>query len=190
MIKRGCAVFVCGLFLSACLKPLPVVVRGPGDGFAPCGPQLCRDGNLFFGTVVEKDDQGRVRVSDPYFRGLLSGQSRAFYASGKIRWTRDYRNGKKDGVHVGWWENGRKMFEYRFRKDLYDGSVREWYADGKIAKEMHYEYGVESGLQRAWRENGTLYANYEARNGRLYGIINARLCYSVKEGRGVYTKKR
>src|SRR6185369_7580976 len=107
------------------------------------------------------------------------------YPSGQVRWKRDYRRGEKNGVHVGWWENGRKMFEYRFRDDAYEGRWREWYPDGKPAKEMRYKKGRETGLQRAWRSNGTLYANYEARDGRLYGVINARLCYSVKDGKGV-----
>jgi hypothetical protein len=49
---------------------------------------------------------------------------------------------------------------------------------------MHYDKGVEVGMQRAWRENGTLYVNYEVRGGRRYGIINERLCYSVRDGKG------
>lgn len=160
-----------GLGLSGCLGSGPTVARGPGDGLSldgkgPCAARLCRDGKPFSGFVTEN------------------------YPSGKIRWKREYRHGLKDGLHLGWWENGRKMFEYHFRKDVYHGAFREWYADGRPAKEMHYERGAEAGLQRAWRANGTLYANYEARDGRLYGVINARLCYSVKDGRGVYTAGR
>ncbi len=94
--------------------------------------------------------------------------------------------GAKDGVHEGWWENGRKKFEYHFTLDEYDGDVREWYPDGSPALHLQYKNGRESGLQRAWRENGTLYANYEAREGKNFGVINARLCYSVKDGAGVF----
>ena len=55
---------------------------------------------------------------------------------------------------------------------------------------MHYANGVEVGLQRAWRENGTLYANYEVRDGKRYGVVNARLCYSIKDGEGVFRVPR
>ena len=110
------------------------------------------------------------------------------YPSGALRWKRTYVHGVKEGIHVGWWENGRKQFEYHFHNGQYDGDFQEWYPNGTPALLLHYENGKESGLQRAWRENGTLYANYEARDGKQYGIINSRLCYSVKDGKGVFRK--
>lgn len=39
------------------------------------------------------------------------------------------------------------------------------------------------GLQRAWRENGELYANYEARDGRIYGLKRANPCFDLEEER-------
>ena len=36
-------------------------------------------------------------------------------------------------------------------------------------------------MQQAWTPDGELYLNYEMRNGRRYGYVNARPCASVKE---------
>ncbi len=113
-----------------------------------------------------------------------------YYRSGALQWRRTYVQGVKDGVHEGWWENGQKKFEYHFVQGNYDGDVKEWHPSGAPSLLMHYRDGVETGLQRAWRENGTLYANYEARDGNQYGVVNSRLCYSVKDGEGAFHSAR
>lgn len=58
---------------------------------------------------------------------------------------------------------------------------RTFYPNGKAYEVRHFFNGKEQGLQQAWTEDGQLYINYEMRNGRRYGFINARPCSPVKE---------
>lgn len=58
---------------------------------------------------------------------------------------------------------------------------RTWYPNGQISEVRHFTHGREAGLQQAWTEDGTLYMNYEMRNGRRYGMFNARPCAPVTE---------
>ena len=58
-----------------------------------------------------------------------------------------------------------------------------YYHDGRLAERRHFYNGREAGLQQAWTEDGTLYVNYEMRNGRRHGFINARPCRPVEEAR-------
>jgi antitoxin component YwqK of YwqJK toxin-antitoxin module len=58
---------------------------------------------------------------------------------------------------------------------------RSFYPGGGVAELRHFFNGREEGLQQAWTEDGQLYINYEMRNGRRYGFINARPCTPVKE---------
>jgi antitoxin component YwqK of YwqJK toxin-antitoxin module len=180
----------CAWVLAACLGSGPMVERGPGDGLSLRNGVLFREGAPFSGIVRTTWENGTPRTLEPYLRGKKHGEEIEYYPSGKLRWKRPFRRGVKEGRHVGWWENGRKMFEYRFHKGEYAGTTREWYPTGAPAREGRYLNGVEAGLQRAWRENGTLYSNYEARGGRNYGVVNARMCYSVKDGRGAYASGR
>lgn len=60
---------------------------------------------------------------------------------------------------------------------------RTFYPDGRLFEVRHFYNGKEEGLQQAWTEDGTLYINYEMRNGRRYGFINARPCRPVEESR-------
>jgi hypothetical protein len=45
-------------------------------------------------------------------------------------------------------------------------------------------------LQQAWLENGTLYVNYEAKNGRIFGMNRANLCYKLKNEKVQYAAKK
>lgn len=58
---------------------------------------------------------------------------------------------------------------------------RTYYPSGTLYEVRHFFNGREEGLQQGWTEDGTLYVNYEMRNGRRYGFINARPCTPVKE---------
>lgn len=58
---------------------------------------------------------------------------------------------------------------------------RTYYQSGKLFEVRHFYNGREEGLQQAWTEEGTLYINYQMKNGRRYGFINARPCTPVKE---------
>ena len=41
--------------------------------------------------------------------------------------------------------------------------------------------GKEEGIQKAFRENGDLFANYEAKGGRNYGLKRAFLCVGLED---------
>jgi antitoxin component YwqK of YwqJK toxin-antitoxin module len=60
--------------------------------------------------------------------------------------------------------------------------VRRWHANGQLSEVRHLRGDREDGLQQAWTADGALYINYEMRNGRRYGLMNARPCAPVEEG--------
>ena len=41
--------------------------------------------------------------------------------------------------------------------------------------------GKEEGIQQAFRKNGDLFANYEARAGRFFGLKKSALCYELED---------
>ena len=58
---------------------------------------------------------------------------------------------------------------------------RTYYPSGRLYEVRHFFNGREQGLQQAWTEDGELYINYEMKNGRSYGFINARPCTPVPQ---------
>lgn len=48
--------------------------------------------------------------------------------------------------------------------------------------------GKEEGMQQAFRKNGDLFVNYEARNGRIFGMKKAALCFGIEDKNIQYEK--
>jgi len=74
------------------------------------------------------------------------------------------------------WPNGNFRRAFDQRNDVRHGEYRTWREDGRPYELRHYVHGRESGLQQSWDEQGALYLNYEVRDGRRYGFVNAYPC--------------
>ena len=59
---------------------------------------------------------------------------------------------------------------------------------GQLAKQRQLVDGHETGLQQAWLQNGTLYVNYEAKNGRVFGMQRANSCYKLEDEKIITSK--
>jgi protein SCO1 len=88
---------------------------------------------------------------------------------------------KRNGHAQTFWPNGRLKSDVTYRNDAYEGEYRTWYASGAPYELRHYVGGHEQGVQQSWTERGELYLNYEVRNGRRYGLVNATPCDTVGE---------
>ena len=48
-------------------------------------------------------------------------------------------------------------------------------------KLRNFADGKEHGFQKAWLANGKLYVNYEAKNGRIFGMRRANSCVRLED---------
>ena len=139
----------------------------------------------FIGTIQTFFKNGVLKGVQAFYRGKEEGVSITYYENGKKDAIRYYYKGEKDSVNSGWWMNGNPRFEYHFKNGMYEGDFKEWYINGQRAKHIVYHDGKEvSG--KGWRINGKPYMSFVMRDGRLYGLINPNLCYSLKNERGEY----
>ncbi len=99
-----------------------------------------------------------------------------FHENGQLASREQYWHGRKVGLHETWWANGVKRSSAFYLNDAFDGEYRTWYASGRPYELRHFEQGHESGRQQSWTEDGTLFLNYDVRDGRRYGLVNARPC--------------
>ena len=98
----------------------------------------------------------------------------------------NYSNGKLDGTSKTFWKDGTPRSTSFFIEGITHSTQLQWYKSGQLFKEMNYNMGVEEGMQKAWRENGAIYNNYEAKNGRIFGLKRANLCYELEDEIVVY----
>jgi len=134
------------------------------------------------GTITDKFTNGKCKAIEQINNGKQQGATETFYEDGSKESTRYYTAGEKDSVQLGWWPNTLPKYIYHFANGKYNGDFTEWYIDGNMMQQIHYQNGEElSG--KGWRPNGKLYMNFVVRNGRRYGLMNANLCYEVKDGK-------
>lgn len=126
--------------------------------------------------------------------GILDGrkQNKAFdwYPDGRLKHTADYHKGKLHGEKKTWSHDSTHILLSHFNYHLgkAHGIQKKWYPTGEIFKILQMNNGKEDGLQQAFRENGALYTNYEAREGRIFGLKRASLCFELEDG-GIKRKK-
>jgi antitoxin component YwqK of YwqJK toxin-antitoxin module len=137
------------------------------------------------GVVNEYYPSGALYRTSRYKDGLLQGVTRTWYQDGAKESERYYDRGEKEGLHIGWWPNGNKQYAYEFSQGMYHGTFKEWYETGKLLHVFEYDHGQEVRAI-GWRENGRTYINFVVRNGKKYGLTNARLCYSLKDEAGIF----
>tara|TARA_R110002072_G_scaffold23949_2_gene81893 strand:- start:3167 stop:3778 length:612 start_codon:yes stop_codon:yes gene_type:complete len=115
-----------------------------------------------------------------YDLGKREGIARKWSENGVLRIESYYKNNRLDSVYKSWWENGTLAAQTHYVNGVKQGVEKEWYPTGQLAKERNLIDGNESGLQKAWLINGTLYINYEAKNGRIFGMRKTNSCYSLE----------
>lgn len=93
-----------------------------------------------------------------------------------------WRDGRKAGRHLAFWPGGSPRVEAFYADDMIEGTYRAWHANGQLAEAKNYTEGREAGRQQAWTAQGELFLNYEARNGRHFGLINSKPCLPVQGG--------
>lgn len=103
------------------------------------------------------------------------------YPDGTLASAGFYRGAVKIGTHTAWWRNGALRSVAQYSEDAYDGIYQTWYASGSRYELRAFAGGHEAGRQQAWTEDGTLYLNYEMRNGRRFGLVNARPCVTTNQ---------
>ena len=94
---------------------------------------------------------------------------------------RQYKYGKKNGQHEGWWPNGQKKYSFIFKNDMSVGEHFQWHQNGTLFTHKQFKNGLEDGEQKAWDNNGDLMYKYIYNDGRKYGIQGSVVCNGGKD---------
>lgn len=150
--------------------------------------QLLPDSTLASGHIIEKFANGQTAKHFGVFEGKREGVLTTYYADGQIKFIENYKNNKLNGAVKRWSkEAGHQLLaELSYEAGKLHGVQKKWFSTGELHKLMHMKRGKEDGLQQAFRKNGALYANYEARNGRVFGLKRSNLCYELDNQQVVY----
>lgn len=136
-------------------------------------------GQIFTGIAKSFYPSGSVAEMIEYSRGKKNNLYKKYFEDGTQSYEAQYREGKKSGISKSWWSNGNLRSESNFKEGKPDGLQKQWYKSGAKFKILNLVKGLEEGRQQSWRENGKVYSNYQAINGRIFGLKRANLCYKL-----------
>ena len=146
------------------------------------GPLKYYNKHPYTGTVFKLDSlSGDSLFTENYLLGSKHGIFKRFYPNNQLFEERSYRKGKKEGLHLGYWENGNLAFEYHLENDEYHGSLKAWNPSGQIIKFLNYERGQEAGRQQLWYDDGAVRTNYIIKDNRRYGLLGTKNCTNVSD---------
>lgn len=155
------------------------VLETSAAGVAQLGGQWTLNGRPFSGLLMDRAPSGSVRMIVRLVNGRPDGREWRWYEDGRLESVRTYADGRKIGHHRGWWPDGTPRFEADYTDDAFDGTYRAWHPTGGVSELRHFFDGREEGLQQVWTPNGILFLNYEVRNGRRFGLVNAKPCIPI-----------
>jgi antitoxin component YwqK of YwqJK toxin-antitoxin module len=112
---------------------------------------------------TDYDDGGWAEIQ--YNGDQIDGLWTVYFAGGKRKWEREYREGNQHGYEREWTEDGQLIDEKYFRDDELHGSWRIWYPNGQLKQEIQFEDGQQEGQNTWWDEDGNIIAQGTITNG-------------------------
>lgn len=119
--------------------------------------------------------------------GILNGKKQneatQWFPDGHLKNVTNYHKGKLHGEKKLWSSDSQHVLiaHFNYQTGKAHGEQTKWYPSGELYKKLNLNRGKEEGIQQAFRKNGVLYANYEAKNGRIFGMKKANLCYQLED---------
>ena len=141
------------------------------------------DGKRFSGYAESMYPDGTIKQLFGVFQGKKQNEANDWYPDGHLKFSANYHNGKLHGEKKAWTSGDSHILisHLNYYLGKAHGVQKKWYATGEIFKIMHLNMGKEEGIQQAYRKNGVLYANYEAKEGRIFGMKKAALCFELED---------
>ena len=146
------------------------------------------DSSMASGRIVSYASDGALVKVVPVVGGKREGVQLTYFPDGRLKFQEHFSDNRLHGKVRRWSLNAgyQLVAELTYQEGKLDGLQKKWYDTGEIHKVLTIRGGKEEGLQKAFRKNGALYANYEARNGRVFGLKRSNLCYELEQEQVVY----
>ena len=144
---------------------------------------LSIDSSLVSGYVKKRFLDGSLELSFSVFEGKKEGSQITYFPDGQVKFEESYEGNRLDGDVKRWSKmDGYQLVAHlKYEEGKLHGEQKKWYSTGEIHKVLNMNMGKEEGIQQAYRKNGVLYANYEALNGRTFGMKRSNLCVELND---------
>lgn len=140
--------------------------------------------SLYSGYAVSFYPDNSLKEKIGILKGKVHDKAIQWFINGDYKSIINYKHGKLHGDKKFWVQDSSShvlVSHYKYISGEPHGEQKKWYPTGELFKKMNINMGREEGIQQAFRKNGDLYSNYEARNGRIFGLKKSTLCFRLEE---------
>ena len=130
---------------------------------------LKEDGTPFSGATVVTDEEGRD-ITYFYRNGRRSGVALSHFEDGKVELEITYSKGYKSGEEILFYENGYPKYKKTYRKNVLNGEEILFYENGKPERRNMYVNGLLDGEISYFDRNGNLVKIENYKSGKKDGI--------------------
>ncbi|TGK62750.1 hypothetical protein EHQ27_05520 [Leptospira wolffii] len=157
----------------------PTLVRLDDPGLSRQGEFVFYQGQKFDGILEFRIEELATMRRTSYKNGLPHGTETDRHDNGQILAEREFKEGKKSGIHRGWFPDGSKRFQNRFLDGKFHGDQWEWRPSGALYSYARFDRGEVIG-KKMWRENGQIYMNFVLNGNRPFGMTGGKLCNQIR----------
>ena len=149
-----------------------------GKSFEVPANKLSKKDNEFISSLAKPEGVNLkeldLREGIIYLKGSdtpYAGKVSALYENGQMKAEVNYKDGKREGLTIGWYKNGQKKSEENYKGGKPDGLVFGWYENGKKKVEGNFKKGKQSGLHVMWYENEQKEFEANFKDGKCEGLV-------------------
>ena len=81
-----------------------------------------------------------------------------------------FENGKPEGLHQRWYENGKLESEIQYKNGQYHGSRKQFFRNGQLSSNGNFKDNLLNGCNRKYNINGTLVSEFDYVDGKKNDI--------------------
>ena len=112
-----------------------------------------------------------VEINKNYVDGVLHGEEKSYYQSGKLKSIGYFTKGILDGVVTGYYKDGSVQVVGHFSNGIIDGGVLYYYPNGSKQVEMFYDNEKLQGTVKTWYESGNIMKSIPYSKGIVHGTL-------------------
>lgn len=150
--------------------------------------QWTLNNGLYSGYAITYYRDSILKEKFGILNGRMQNEAIEYYPDEHYKHLSHYHEGKLHGPKKFWSADSSHILlsHLNYVSGKLHGEQRKWYPTGELFKKLNLNMGREEGIQQAFRINGDLYANYEAKNGRIFGLKKAALCFGIEDEKVKY----
>lgn len=104
-------------------------------------------------------NNGKIAFTVNNIDGKRDGELRWYDQQGNFLEVMPYKMGKRHGINKLYFSNGKLKSQVNYINDHKEGVEKEYFNTGKIASEVTFKNGRKEGVEKEYNEDGTLHSD-------------------------------